>query len=522
MILQPWLAVSLALVMMSHVNCTRRGFGPGSAKAPSVLSLQLSSEPVSLDPSLAEDGVSLRILYNTFEGLVGYDGAGTLHNRMADSYQVSKGGLIYDFVLRKEARWSDGKVVTAADFVTGLRRSLQSSSGSKLAGSLLPIRGAQALLAGKGRPEDLGVRDEGGHLIIELEEPTPNFAQALALPVASPLRADVLSATGGKWPDLGPSTGPYRIESHDPDRVVRLVLNPYYWNKEASQKSPPNIELLVVPDESTGLTLFEQGRLDILTKIGSADFKRLHPGGLLHTDPFLATFYLSFNMKKPPFNDRDWRRAVAGAIQREELVSVVGTGETPARSWIPIGLEGFIRYADPAPLYAGSLAKVKQKPKLKGTITMGFDTSHRNSLIMQKVQHDLETHLGLRLSLMNMDWKSYLKMLQTDPPPLFRLGILSPLMDPIQILGSFTTGDPNNYLKWSNLRYDRLVRKIRTLSAGAERTALIQEAQHVLVDEEAIVVPLFHYVQNHLVAQRVRGFRVNPFGVIRFDELRLE
>ena len=120
-----------------------------------------------------------------------------------------------------------------------------------------------------------------------------------------------------------------------------------------------------------------------------------------------------------------------------------------------------------------------------------------------------------------MDWKTYLKTVHTDPPQIFRLGILSPFMDPIQILEAFTTGDPNNYLKWSNAEYDGLVRAIEKLKPGSERALKIREAERLLVDREAIVVPIYHYVQNLAIGPRVGGFRVNPFGVIRFSELRL-
>ena len=154
-------------------------------------------------------------------------------------------------------------------------------------------------------------------------------------------------------------------------------------------------------------------------------------------------------------------------------------------------------------------------------LAASFDTSTRNSLVMEKVQQDLQLALGLKLSLNNLDWKSYLKSIQTDPAPIFRLGILSPFMDPIQILQSFTTGDPNNYLKWSNEDYDRLVREVAAMKPGPSRERKIREAEEELVDRQAIVVPIYHYVQNTAVKARIAGFRVNPFGVIRFNELRI-
>jgi oligopeptide transport system substrate-binding protein len=122
-----------------------------------MLQIQLSAEPVSLDPTLAEDGGSFRILANVMEGLVGYDGAGELQMRLAESHRVSPDGKRYEFTLREGARWSDGEPVRAADFVRALRHALSRTTGAKLSGMLFPIRGARELLAGKIAPEQLGV-----------------------------------------------------------------------------------------------------------------------------------------------------------------------------------------------------------------------------------------------------------------------------------------------------------------------------------------------------------------------------
>jgi oligopeptide transport system substrate-binding protein len=239
----------------------------------------------------------------------------------------------------------------------------------------------------------------------------------------------------------------------------------------------------------------------------------------------LATYYLSFNFRKPPFNDRIWRRAVAGAVRRDELVRALDGGDEPARGWVPPGLEGNLPYSDPAPEYAADMAEARRRGSAFAgagakPLSAVYDTSARNTLVMEKVQADLKRALGLRLSLGNLDWKTYLKTVQTDPPPLFRLGILAPFLDPIQILEVFTSKSPFNYLKWSNVAYDRLVERIADLKPGPERQSLIRQAQSILVDREAVVVPLYHYVQNHAVGPRIEGFRANPFGVIHFDELK--
>jgi oligopeptide transport system substrate-binding protein len=287
-----------------------------------------------------------------------------------------------------------------------------------------------------------------------------------------------------------------------------------YWGPRAQAA----VLLRIVRDESTASNLFDRGQLDVLTKVPPFDVERLRRKGVLRTDPFMTVYYLSFNLSKPPFHRREARRAVSAAIRRKELASLLGSGEQPARSWLPPGLEGFIAYEDrPAPSAAD-----REWFKRLGPVVAGFDTSGRNSLVMEKIQQDLSVGLGLRVTLENSDWKTYVRSLSGTPPPLFRFAWMAPFRDPVPHLRVHVTGDPSNYARWSDPRYDKLVDEIATLSPGAEREAKIREAQRILVDEEAVIVPLYHYVQVHAVSEAVEGFRVNPFGMIRFDELGLK
>jgi oligopeptide transport system substrate-binding protein len=484
------------------------------------LRVQLATEPVSLDPALAEDGASLRVINNVMDGLVGYDGEGKLVNRLAASYRVLEGGLKYEFTLREDANWSDGRPVIGDDFVTAFKRSLDPSTSSKLASSLLPIRGAREFRSGRAQAAALGIRADGAKkLIIELERPTPYFIQALTVPPALPLRADVLAENGGTWPPTAPSTGPYRITKYLLDRTILLTKNPRYCCAPVPIK---DVELVLVGDDSTAVSLFEQGRLDVLTRIPQLDQKRMRERGLLRVDPFLATYYISFNLSKPPFSNRDWRRAVAATIRRDELVAALATGETPARSWVARGLEGYVEYSDPSSVFADSLERVRTLAPPRGVINAAFDSGSRNAMIMEKVQADVKRALGLKLSLSNLDWKTFVRTIQVEPPQIFRFGWLAPFDDPFPHLQMFTTGDPNNIPRFSNAEYDALVREIEVMSTGPARVEKIQQAQEILVDREAVVIPLYHYVQATVVSARVKNYRINPFGVIRFEELELK
>lgn len=518
------MCAALVTLLVATPGCTWKSERGSDA----ALHVQLAGEPVSLDPALAEDGHSLRVLGNVMDGLLGYDVDGELEPRLAETYQVSANGLRYEFTLRPGARWSDGKPVEARHFVAGLRRALSPETGSKTADFLMPIRGAVSFHAGAAR-ELPGVREEAGKLIVELERPARHFLHVFALTASLPVRDDILAAHGGRWPvglKAGEAvfTGPYRIVTHEPDKRILLESNPAYWGASPKTRT---IELDIVRDETTAVNLFDRGKLDILTRVPTLEHARLNRQNALRTDPLLATYYLSFNCGKEPFSDREWRRAVAGSIHKKELVEALQTGETPARSWVPPGLEGHVRPANPdrsAELFAGSVARVRARvlaARPQPRVEAIFDSSDRNALVLEKVQQDLLKGLGLRITLSNLDWKTHIKTLQADPAPIYRFGWLAPFRDPITHLEILTTGNPNNYSGCSLPEYDGLVRRIEALPSGPMREKLIREAQRILVDREAVVVPLFHYVQVHALQPKVKGFRVNPLGTIRFKELEL-
>src|SRR5690606_8845293 len=162
--------------------------------------------------------------------------------------------------------------------------------------------------------------------------------------------------------------------------------NPKHWasnaGSEGSEPALVPVVLRIIHDESTAANLFEQGKLDVLTRVPQYDYAKLRDKGLLRVDPMVATYYLSFNARKPPFDDREWRRAVSGSIRRDEITQALGSGETPARSWVPKGLEGYIPWEPTAPVFASSVAAVRAKLKAMKKppqLRAAFDSGSRNA-----------------------------------------------------------------------------------------------------------------------------------------------
>lgn len=509
----PLFARTLSLILAAWIfpSCwTSPSSSPSSstsqAKLPQdLIRIQLTGEPITLDPALAEDGLSLRILNNVMEGLVGYRNDGKLELRMASQFWIENKGKRFRFKIREGVKWENGEPVQASDFVRGLRRSLGPQTHSKLSEVFRPIqRNAQGELT--------GVYEKDQELIIELTEPLPSFIQILTLPPAFPYRESQEHKRLLR-------NGPYVIQAHQLSDHYLLAKNPHYWRDVKTRQ----LRLQIVTDTSTGIHLFESNRMDIVSRVPGLDLKRFenHPDkGTLHEDPMLAVYYLTFNVKKKPFDDPLWRRAVSASIQRSEILTALGSREKPALSFLPPGLEGYFPYTPVASRteFQASVAQIQKRPP-PPKATLSFNADDRNQIIMEKIQSDLKKTLHLSVELVNFDWKAYVSQMRTEPSEIFRFAWLAPFYDPLPLLQVFTTHNPNNLSKFSHPQYDRWVQKIAQLPPGKTRQQLIEKANRLLVFEEAIVVPIYHYVQLHLTHPSLGGFGVNPFSVSEWRKL---
>lgn len=466
------------------------------------LRIQLPAEPNSLDPYQVGDVIGFNIISNVAEGLVRIDGKGNLRNALAESYSISSDGLKYRFKLRKGIRWSDGKEIRAEDFLFGLRYALDPKTAARDAHYLFGIKGAKAFREGKGEPR---IQAEGNKLEIELEHPDTAFLQALTMPMAAPLRKESLGPKG--WLEFGPVSGPYRISAHKLEREILLEPNPYYEGKRQA------VLFKMVPEETTALNLFETKQLDILQTISPTEVGRLQKTGLLANFPSAVTFFLSFNVKKPPFNELRWRKAVSAALDRESLAKLFPSFQATT-SFLPAAVEGNVQLNTAFPK---ELAEVKELPKAE--LVTNFASSAVNSAVMQRVQENLRVKLGMSLKLEQMEWKSYIAKLQLDPPPLFPMGWSATFDDPLPHLRLFLSGDRENRTGYNNPDYDKIVERIRALKRGPKRKELVQEAQRILVAKDVVVVPFVERRQLFAVGKGVSGFSVSPYGVMDLREI---
>ncbi|MBI5379693.1 MAG: peptide ABC transporter substrate-binding protein [Nitrospirae bacterium] len=491
-----------------------------------VLRLNVGTEPPTLDWSLATDSVSLTVISNLMEGLTEFDEQLNPRPNLAERWEILDNGRRYLFHLRKDAIWSDGRPVVAEEYEYSWKRLLDPKTAAEYAYFLYDVEGAEAFNNGTlADPERVGVKALGPLLLeVRLRKPVVFFPALVTFPITFPQRPDLIERYGEAWTDPAHLVvnGPFLLDRWWHEYKIELTPNPRYVK---GRPAIDRIHLYMVQEGSVALTLYETGDLDVtaIPPVAIPSYSR-RPDYV--NAPVLRNNYVGFNVTKPPFHDPRVRRAFGHAIDRSIFPKILQGGELPATSWIPLGM--FAHHPslglsfDPA--RAKALMAEAGYPEGKGfpSATLEISTDPVARLIAEELQAQWKRHLGMQVAINTQEWKVFLKRVQQDPPPLFRLGWGADYPDPDNFMAMFTSGSGNNHTRWLDERFDTLVARAAMEADRRRRQALYDEAQRLLLEETAAIVPIFLSAQNRLVRPEVKNFPHDPLDLWILKRVSIE
>jgi len=401
---------------------------------PSAFRMTIKNEPPTLDATLATDTVSFTILTNLMEGLTQYDADLNPIPAIAKRWEYSNEGQTLTFHLRKDVFWSDGKKVTAEDFEYSWKRLLDPKTAAQYAYFLFDIKNASEYNSGTIKDSDqVGVRALASDILeVTLKKPVVYFPSITTFMVTFPLRKDIIEKYGDDWtePENMVTNGPYLLDKWEHEYKLVLKANPKHYEGKPQINT---VQIFVVQEPTTALTLYETGELDYieLPPIAIPHYKS-HPE--YRNKPQLRGYYYGFNIKKPPFDNVLVRRALAHSINRSLIPRILKGGELPASSWIPKGMFGYNESIGSKfnPEKARSLLAEAGYPEGKNfpKATAVFNTGDVNRLIGEFLQEQWKKHLNVDIQFESQEWKVFLSRLDLDPPQIFRLGWGADFPDP--------------------------------------------------------------------------------------------
>jgi len=518
------LVALLVVALLIGYACSpgREGASQRDADALVVVRRGNGGDPQSLDPALAEGVHEFDVLGDLYEGLLALDAAGEIIPGVAESWAVGNDGLTYTFRLRDDARWSDGAPVTADHFVTGMRRTLSPATASAYGFLLYPIANAEAVAQGRMPLTALGVAaQDPSTLVIRLQKPAPYLPSLLTMPVAFPIRQDDGDAKGHfSDPARFVGNGPFLLADWQPGGHVRLRRNPLF--READSVAIDEVRYLPVPDPLTELTMYRAGELDITFAVPGSHVQQLretHAGELM-ISPFLAVYYLAFDLSEAPFDDLSLRQALSMAIDREALVRVTGRGERPAYGLIPDGVNDYRparhawmslprdeRLARARALYAQ--AGYSEAEPLE--VTLLYDAGDFHETIALAVSEMWRTNLGVDVRLDKREWKYFLSTRHNrDEWQVMRFSWTADFDHPASFADILRSTSPQNLPGYASEHYDRLLAEAEVTLDPDEQMQLYAAAEAAML-EDAPIAPLYFYVSKHLVSPSISGFESNAF-----------
>lgn len=464
-----------------------------------------------------------------FGGLVGLDAEQRLQAALAESWSISPDGTVYTFYLRPEARFHDGRVVTAQDVIYSWERALDPATRSDVALTYLgDIVGAAERRRGEAPAvRGLAALDERT-LQVTIDAPKPYFLLKLTAPPAAVVdRANV--GMGGEWYRRPNGTGPYRLLSWEPGKVKLYERSASFYGE-----APATRYLAARLDVGySGTYLYRLGEIDQLA-LDSYSLGLLEdPASPLRADlreavP-LCTSFVAFDTSRPPFDDPQVRQAFAMAVDREQYAARALQGATlPARGLFPPGLPGYSADLqgvtfDPEGARARLAASrygAEPLPPIRLTSSgYGFHVDAGMGVLVQMWQETL----GAEISIDQLEPGAFGETVQgSERGNLFFWEWCADYPDPENFADAlFHSGAQQNIGRYKSAELDALLEQARSEADVERRMGLYREAERMIVDDGAAIF-LAHRVDALLVEPRVSGPVAAPGHVAVERFLKLE
>lgn len=479
-----------------------------------------ASEVQSLDPHKIEGVPESNISRDLFEGLTISDVNGHTSPGVAETWE-NQDFKVWTFHLRKDAKWSDGKPVTAHDFVYSWQRLADPDTASPYSsylqyGHLLNI---DEIIAGKKPASELGVKAIDDHTFeVTLSEAVPYFDKLLVHSSMSPVPKDTVEKFGEKWtqPANLVSNGAYKLKNWVVNERIVLERSTSYWDNDKTVIN--EVTYLPIASEVTDVNRYRSGEIDMTYNNMPIElFQKLKKEipDEVHVDPYLCTYYYEINNQKAPFTDPRVREALKLALDRDIIVNKVkNQGDLPAYSFTPPYTDG-AKVTEPEwfkQTQEERNARAKQLLEEAGftadkplTFNLLYNTSDLHKKLAIAVSSIWKKNIGVNVKLENQEWKTFLDTRHQGNYDVSRAGWCADYNEPTSFLNMLLSNSSNNTAHYKSEEYDKLVADALKVTDEAQRAELYQKAEAQL-DKDSAIVPAFYYVNARLVKPWVGGY----------------
>lgn len=497
------------------------------------LSVALGEPTVTLDPIRATAADDMTVLGHLYENLmkIAADNSGgtTVASGMAKSYDVKEnkdGTITYTFQLRN-AKWSDGTAVKAADFVYAWRRLADPVTKSPNAQLLSAVKGYDEVRS-TGDTAQLAVEAKNDStLLVTLSGVCEWFlTDACTSPAAVPLREDVVqrlkeeaaqtnraiengggqaSATWASDYTKLVTNGPYTVESFDANGL-RLQRSESYTGAVSS--GPDAINIHYVADEELAWTLYQEETVDFVARLPEQQLAQLAENESWTAIPELATYTVLFNTKAEPFNDPLVRQAFSLAIDRAAIAQLAGAAASPATGLVPPGVPdteaedfrthgGDLTGCDPEK-YEDRCLQAQTVLEESGyggtyhaaTVEYLYVDEGGNALVAQTLAQMWQTVLRIHVRPVAVSEAELKTALQSGNYAMAATSITGYANDAESFLERWESGNGGNTVGYYNSAFNTLLAVINSAGEEMARRGCLHDAESLLLEDYPLT-PLY-------------------------------
>jgi len=462
---------------------------------------RLTEDMGTLDWNYGE--LNSEIVYQLMEGLFTADQLGRPEPAVAEYFSWSNNQTVITIYLRPNLYWSDGEPLCASDFVRSWERLKSKKFASPYAHYANIIKKSEA--------------NSCNELKVFLSRRAPEFPALLTHYVFFPLHKKVTEKLASKIFTNGvgiPVNGPFLVEAWEKNQKIVLARNHRYREK-IPEGAISKIETFFIPEDNTGLSFFEQKRIDWLKDISVLSRKK----GLekkLQFFPSLTAFYLGLNATSSTLlKDKNLRIALSASLNREELAKVLGKEIQGTNIWLlpTFGIHGTKKMKQKQKFIAIETAK-KTFSKLvnenKFDLRLRIYNKNIHKLLAEWLQEQWRKKLGILVPIDIQEEKVYWKEIISHPAPIFLSGVTAPYNHPRAFLQEFLSASSANWTGWKSSEYDKYVEQGKAYSAEK------------LLLNDGFVIPLYSRESVALVQDGWRNFWINPLGQVYLKNIQFQ
>ncbi|MEY3902127.1 MAG: hypothetical protein RL189_1433 [Pseudomonadota bacterium] len=494
--------------------------------------VNMGDEPPSMDPNKGVDAVSYFWLGHMFEGLMTTDKNGNIVPGAASHVAVSGDGKTYTFTIRPNAKWHDGKKVTAKDFEYAFQRLVDPAFASEYSFIAITaqIVNAEDVIKKKKPVSELGVKaTNDSTLVIKLANPVAFFKSMMSFQAFFPVRKDIVEKYGDKFATNVESivgNGPFKMVAWKKESSMRMEKASTYWNAAAVKLRAVEAPVML-KDNGAAFNNFRTGGLDITgldkERLETAQRERLQ----VKTFSDGAVFYLELNQRQGKlFSNQKLRQALRIAINRREYINkITGVpGDKPAFGLVPDYMPGASKtYRQEAKVdyRDGDIASAKKLIKeylseTKQSKVPSFSILAGDSTVAKKeseyFQDLLKKVFETDVKIDSVPFKTRLQKQRDGQFDIASGGWGPDYLDAMTFMDLFTSANDNNHGGYVNKNFDELIAKAQKSGNMAERVKLFHEAEKQLILTDSALVPIIQRGRAYLLAEGLQNVRRNQIG----------